>query len=40
MKFGPLKDQFFYKCERTDMMKPIAVFRNFAKEPNQAVTWR
>jgi len=40
MKFRSLKDYFFYKGERTNIMKHIVAFRNFTKEPNQAVTWR
>ena len=39
MKFRPLKDQFFYKGESTDMTKPKVAFRNFAKMPKQEITW-
>ena len=31
--------QLFHTGERTEIMKPIVAFRNFAKEPNKVVTW-
>jgi hypothetical protein len=39
VKFPPLKAQLFHTGERTEIMKPIVAFRNFAKEPNKVVTW-